>query len=455
MSSIREIVFSVENNPKVPIKIDDSNLPVENPRATVEEFEVYVALGILDGKKGAYLVAKKWYGKAVPEGAIVYYKYGTGSRKHTYHKYRAFFIVKNVGKKKVLLKDMKGDVDVEIEVFNLEPLKPLDDEKLAEMEAEIMNRGWLPSNYQPVRTLYYYWIKKGSESEKCAEKRSTPVLINGFLVISRLPSKALLDASIPEIFKDVKIGRKEIKLTMGYFYNKLGTLSRKFYNQILPEYAVNAGFGYIVPKDKVAEFLREVDLLKKEYAVFEKQLKQFLLEGRIPPEVEANKRAKVDRKYLDIVMEFLRRHGKDEEVRRKIESLSIADRLRINLLPFSVDMSILEEYVDEKVRRRIEEEIYSVRREIVDAVRKQLEEKARAILGRLEKYAEAKLTKEVLEGMRRSVEEIRKMAEEFGVESESLRVLEGLMQLQDDELVRKVAELKASGRVKALLEMVM
>jgi len=278
------------------------------------------------------------------------------------------------------------------------------------------------------------------------------VVVRGFLVVSHLPSKALLDAHLPEIFKDTRIGTKQIKLAMGYFYNKLGTLSRKFYNDILKEYAVWAGFGYVVPRERVPAFLRAVDALRREYAIYEKQLKEFLLEGRVPPEVMANKRAKVYREYLEIVREYLRRHGKEEEVRRRIEALSVVDRVRINLVPFSIDMSILEEYVDEKVRRRVERELYEVRREMVEAVRRQLEERAREIVKRLESYAKQRLTKQILEGLRRDVEEVRRLAREFGVESRALETLEELLSMPEEELAKKVAVEASSGRLKALLE---
>lgn len=292
----------------------------------------------------------------------------------------------------------------------------------------------------------------GSITETVKIEEKPRVIVRGFLVISQLPSKALLDAHLPEIFKDIKIGTKEIKLVMGYFYNKLGTLSRKFYCQILKRYAIDAGFGYIVPKEKVPEFLRDVDALKKEYAIYEKQLKEFLLEGKVPPEVLANKRAKVYKEYLDIVREYLRQHGKDEEVRKKIESLDIVGRVRIRLLPFAIDMSILEEYIDERVRKRVEEELYAMRSEIVNAVKRQLEEKAKQLLEKIEQYAQTQLTPQLLQKLRNDFEEIKKLATEFGIESKTLRTLEELISLPEQELVKKVVGIKTSGRVKALLE---
>jgi len=278
-------------------------------------------------------------------------------------------------------------------------------------------------------------------------QQPTPVLINGFLVISTLPSKTLLDAHLPEIFKDIKIGTKEIKLVTGYFYNKLGTLSRKFYNFILPEYAIDAGFGYIVPKSKVGAFLAKVEELKREYAEFEKQLKEFLLYGKIPEDLP--KRAKVERKYLEIVMEYLRQHGKDAEVRKKIEALNITERVRIHLLPFAVDMSILYEYTDERVRKELEEEIKALKEQIIAGYRERIKEYIETLNAKLQRIAVAEARKELLEKARKEIEEMEKTAKELGIEIKELEVLKEML---TPEKVEELAVKTAEGRLRALIE---
>jgi len=288
------------------------------------------------------------------------------------------------------------------------------------------------------------------EARPKAEK-TVPVAIKGFLVLSSLPSKALLDAHLPEIFKGSRIGRKEIKLVMGYFYNKLGSLSRKFYTQILPQYAIYAGFGYIIPKDKVPEFLKAVDELKLEYAEYEKQLKDFLLEGKIPPNLD--KRANVYREYLDLIREYLRKQGKENILRDRVECLNIVERVTVNLLPFSIDLSVLEEYVDEKVRKRVEQEIYQVRSRIAENIKKQLEERARVIIAKIEKYAEAKMSERVIEGLRNEIAEIQKMAMEFNVRVPALDLLsEFTTDTALEKVQQRLVEIKTSGRLKALLK---
>ena len=38
----------------------------------------------------------------------------------------------------------------------MQPLPQVDDKNIAEAEAEILNLGFIPSQYHPVRSLYYY-----------------------------------------------------------------------------------------------------------------------------------------------------------------------------------------------------------------------------------------------------------------------------------------------------------
>jgi len=277
------------------------------------------------------------------------------------------------------------------------------------------------------------------------------IAVKGFLVEAKLPSRNLLNTYLPEIFKNQRIGRKEIWLAMGYFLNQFGVLSRKFY-EICKDYAIDTGFGYVVPHDKVYDFLREIDKLKQRYRIFEKWLKDFLLYGTIPPEVEANKRAKVYPEYRKLIMEYLEKQGKLEEVKKKIESLSIADRVRIWLIPFSIDMSILEEYVDEKVKKRVEEELYAVRKELAESIKRDLEEKAREIIAKLESYATTAITPARLRRLREEFREIEKRAIELGIKSEILEQLGTLLSMDEKELAEKLVVAKASGRVKALLQ---
>jgi hypothetical protein len=278
------------------------------------------------------------------------------------------------------------------------------------------------------------------------------VIVRGFLVVSSLPSKSLLDTHLPEIFRDVRVGHKEIKLVTGYFYNKLGSLSRKFYNEVLAEYAVDAGFGYIVPFDKAPEFLAEIDKLKKEYEVYEKQLKDFLLHGKIPEELSKHRRAKFDVEYVNLVKEYLatvKQGFTEDEWRRRVESINIASRVKINLIPFSLDYSIIEEYIDKEARERIEREIESIKSDIAQSVKRTIAEKARELINRAIKLAETQIRRETLDRIRAEVAELDRMAREFGVK---IKELGDLMEMLREEKLREIAVEATSGRLKALLE---
>lgn len=274
-----------------------------------------------------------------------------------------------------------------------------------------------------------------SNSNSSTSSSTSIVIVKGFLVISRLPSKSLLDTSLPEIFKNVKVGRKDIRLATGYFYNKLGTLSRKYYNEILSRYAINVGFGYIVPKDNVPKFLRAVDELKKEYRKFEQQLKKFLLTGEVPPEVKAIKRAKIDPEYIKVVREYLEKIGAWEKAKQKILNLNIAERVQIMLLPFAIDMSILEEYIDEKVRKRVEQELYEVRKQMIVAIEKQVKKRLRAIIEKLEKYAKQHfIHKATLRELKKTINETEKIANEFNIQMPELKIVKEMLEVPLEEL---------------------
>jgi len=94
-----------------------------------------------------------------PTGAIVYFHYATGSRKHVHFQITKFFLV--MENQETIIDASQNGYTGKIIIKNLIPLEPLEDSTLAEIEAEFYNKfGAKPSSYDPVRTLYYYWIIK-------------------------------------------------------------------------------------------------------------------------------------------------------------------------------------------------------------------------------------------------------------------------------------------------------
>jgi len=270
------------------------------------------------------------------------------------------------------------------------------------------------------------------------------VIVKGYIVVSRLPSKALITKTLPKVFKDVKIGQEEIKLLTGYFHNKLGTLAGKFY-KLVQTYGVYAGFGYIIPESVADEFLREVDKLKKEYEEYEEELKAFINEGKIPEDVR--KDAKFDVEYLNIVMEYLRDVGVE-----KVEIPSIADRVFIHLVPFALDMDILREYMDKEVSERVEREIEEIKNKIVTSAEKELEEKLKRIVDRIVKWEREKITKRSLKRFAKELDAISKTCNDLGVRMDKVIALkEVINDALNGKIPAKIEAIKGDARVRSLL----
>jgi len=159
---VKNEIINVEKGKVVPISITVGKLPVYHEKHTVKGHVTYTALGLLEGRKGLYLVAKEWKSdKTAPVGAIVYFRYISGSNKYDYYKYKGWFVVEEGAESEVELPQLGKDKSagpIKVRVKNLRPLPELTEEDLAKSEAEMMNRGWFPSEYDPVKQLYYYWM---------------------------------------------------------------------------------------------------------------------------------------------------------------------------------------------------------------------------------------------------------------------------------------------------------
>jgi len=195
------------------------------------------------------------------------------------------------------------------------------------------------------------------------------IVINGVLIQSTLPSKALLEKRFEEIYKDVRVGDKFISLVRGYFLNRLSILARKYYCEILPRYAVRIADGlYLVPMEKIVDLEKEINNLRGLYEDYEKKLKGFFYHGIIPYNVRKN--AKFYEEYKEIVLDYIQSISKEKNV--EIELPSIVDRVKINLFPLKIDPSLWRNYVDEKLKKReqelirkLEEDLERARREAV------------------------------------------------------------------------------------------
>jgi len=276
------------------------------------------------------------------------------------------------------------------------------------------------------------------------------VAVQGLLVVSSLPSKALLDKILPKEYKQKRIGSEVIQIVRGYFYNKIGVLSRKFYNDILQKHGVWAGFGYIIPYHRVYQFLRAVEELRGEYKKFEEELRAFLERGEIPEDkrekVEQG-RVNIDPEYLEIVREYLAEHGVE-----KIEVPDITNRVKIRLIPFNIDIKMVEEYLEDKAVQSVKRELEAVKHEMFESVKEQLDEKISSIFERLKAYEKKRMSRKVIKKLKEDINYILKTAEELGVEVERAEFLKKTVEtIEESEEVEASME-EVDGRLKALLK---
>ena len=242
------------------------------------------------------------------------------------------------------------------------------------------------------------------------------IVVNGVLIQSTLPSKALLEKRFDEIYKDVRVGDKFVSLVRGWFLNRLSVLARKYYCEILPRYAVRIADGlYLVPMEKLVNLEREIDDLRRLYEDYEKKLKDFFYHGEIPDDVRRN--AKFYEGYKDIVLEYIRRVSKDKNV--KIELPSIVDRVKINLFPLRIDPTLWKNYVDEELQRReqelirkLEEDLERARREAIQTaqadIKKRLLELNRTIIKALNQLkGKKRVSKATRDKISRMLEDLR------------------------------------------------
>jgi hypothetical protein len=487
---LQEINVDVSQNKKVVIKVDSPNwneIKSTGISRASFDYEAFTGLQVTPWNNRYFLNVRKWRGdkSVVPVGSIVIFRALTGSRKHVYHFYYAAFMAKEGARAEVTLDDHGESSDkkpLKLVVENLEPLPEPGQDDLKKAEADLLNRGLEISKFVDSKNillaLYHYYVKQKvhlvvapqtqiqmqpvapattttvvlqpmeSKAAKVVQIEKERVLVKGFLAIHNLPSKSLLTTRLSEIFRETKIGQKIIKIVNGYFYNRLGVLSRDYY-EILHKYAVDVGFGYVISMDQAPAFLKEVDFLRRRYEVYEQWLKEFLLTGKVPPELAENKRAVIDYEYVQLVKEYLKQHNISEEDWKKIvDSIHIADRFYVRLIPFSIDYSLLQEYVDEKAKQRVEDEINKLKEEISKGIKEKILSEAKKLLARIEQLAKTEITKEMLPKLRSEVEELEKRAAEFGV---NVPELEKLKEMLTEEKLKEIALEASSGRLRALL----
>jgi hypothetical protein len=157
-----------------------------------------------------------------PLNALVYLRYSTGSRSHTYHSFTQWFVVKPCSKASLSFDE--GGYSSQVESENLEPLPRLDDKAVSDAEAEILNLGLTPSQYDPVRSLYHYVVKQlglvnpADHVAKLANLKAGEVLTIPFATLPKLQQltpqtqpQTDLNAQISALRAEIEKKRKELE----------------------------------------------------------------------------------------------------------------------------------------------------------------------------------------------------------------------------------------------------
>jgi len=195
-----EKLISVEGNKVVPIGVEPiDELPVYNPRRTYSSLTVYSGLELMasprTGKK--YLIARKWRStNTAPLGSLVYFSYESGSSKHTYYSLD-FWAVVDEGEYEIEVKPKGSKNPVRIKLKNLRPIAQITDEERSSAEAEILNKGWEPSKYDPVRTLYHYWVVAKAHEKPGEEGEGVVPTAEG--EEEQEPTPAVAEVKVPEV----------------------------------------------------------------------------------------------------------------------------------------------------------------------------------------------------------------------------------------------------------------
>jgi hypothetical protein len=166
------------------------------------------------------------------------------------------------------------------------------------------------------------------------EKRA-PVLVQGFIIDKNLPSPALVQEDIVEMFKGLPIMHtiptlpKELRI-------RLVLLRQRWHRRIDPLTIRLAYNTYLLPAEKVPEFQMVKREMREEYETLEKEIAEYLMKHT---------------DFSELVAEAGRAYGKEIQPRLP----RIADRFYANLIPLSLSPEFFEDYLEERARQAVKE----------------------------------------------------------------------------------------------------
>lgn len=281
------------------------------------------------------------------------------------------------------------------------------------------------------------------------EEGKEKVIVEGVVLAVTLPSEALLEKTIREIYKKVVGIRKDIETAPTKYLNRFKTLRKKFYCSILPKYAVKIGPWYLLPTQNIPAFQDAKNKFVQEYAGLEKQLLEFAKEGN---------------HYTDIL----------KELNLSPRTPALTERVHIRMIPLSLSQEFFTDFLEERTKRQIKEidsekqqllqqaqdEMEKVRKEMIETAIDDLNTRLEELMRKLAEAAKKKITKKALKSLQNTVTNISDLSNATNTShyvSERLKAASELIEsAETGKFSEKAMELtkseEISPRLKAFME---
>lgn len=200
--SNKKVIFELKPSKYLPIELP--NFPISNPKATVLTIESAVAIYVTEFKGRKYLWYRSAGKKSLPEGALVYVWYRTGSHKHASFRFEAIFMVKEGSFTTEITNEVDGSKEV-FEFKNLKLVKEITTKDWDSIEAEYLTNGYSLSRYKKDKNLLAYLFLKTFKQVTKETKKEAEKDVTYSEIISKL--KELEE----ELEKEVETPKKEVK----------------------------------------------------------------------------------------------------------------------------------------------------------------------------------------------------------------------------------------------------
>lgn len=231
------------------------------------------------------------------------------------------------------------------------------------------------------------------------EEEKHNIIVEGVILDVTLPSEALLEKTVHELYKKVVGIRKDVETAPTKYLNKFKSCRRKFYCSILPKFAVKIGPWYLLPTQNIPAFQDAKNKFVQEYVGLEKQLLEFAKEGN---------------HYTDIL----------KELNISPRTPALTERVHIRMIPLSLSQEFFSNFLEQKAKGQIKEidsqkqqllqqaqdEMEKVRKEMVQSAIDDLNTRLEELMRKLAEAAKKKITKRALKSLQGTIANISDLA---------------------------------------------